>query len=965
VRRFYPERLILLVVLLGLFGVLPARAVEPIKISRDDVALDLSRAVEIYRNKGDNFQVSTAPGADGIVRRIEVEAKDKHASGDWAVFALANTTDQQLDRLIVAPHYRLAGSGVIWPDLGTKRIAAITPSEGFALDRQASPDSDVFLVTLNPGSVVTFIAELTSPKLPQIYLWDPESYKDTVNSYTLYRGIVIGIAGLLALFLTILFVVKGTSLFPATAALAWAVLAYICIDFGFLSKIIAISPGSEQVWRAGAEVGLATTFVIFLFAYLNLNRWHGHFSYGVFAWMLGLAAIAGVAVYDPEIAAGLARISLAATAIVGLGLIAFLSFRGYDRAIMLIPSWLMVLVWLGGSWMAVTGLLNNDIVQPALGGGLILIVLLIGFTVMQHALAGGGVHQGLFSDLERQALAITGSGDIVWDWDVARDRVVTRPDISNLLGLPAGSLNGAARTWLPVLHSEDRDTFRTTLDVVLEHKRGKISQDLRLRGADGHYRWFTLRARPVMGSDGEIIRCAGTLADVTERKKAEERLLHDAVHDNLTGLPSRELFLNRLEAMISIARTEENVRPTVYLIDIDRFKQVNDSLGISAGDTILLTIARRLHRLLKPRDSLARLGGDQFALMLLSESEAGRIASVAEAINHAIRSPITFAKREIVLTASIGLVSWTAGQTTAEDMVKDAELAVHHAKRLGGDRIEPFRPAFRSAGSDRLQMESDLRRALERHEIKLVYQPIIRLEDRSVAGFEALMRWENPRRGTIPPADFIPIAEHCGLIVPLGLFAMQQAADDLAGWQKLVGDMPLSVSVNLSSRQLLRRDLVTDVRSVIARSNLKPRCFRLELTESLVMDNPEQSAHVLARLKRLGIGLSLDDFGTGYSSLSYLTRFPFDTIKIDKSFIDDPSPKRAVLLKSIINMAHELGLAVVAEGVPNETDARQLREMGCEFVQSFAFGAPGSGDAMLRMLKEEFASTRARPGAAE
>ena len=965
-RRFHPERLILAaVLLLGLFAVLPARAVEPIKISRDDVALDLSKAVEIYRNKGDNFQVSTAPGADGIVRRIEVEAKDQHASGDWAVFALANTTDQQLDRLIVTPHYRLVGSGVIWPDLGAKRIAAITPSEGFALDRQASPDSDVFLVTLNPGSVVTFIAELTSPKLPQIYLWDPESYKDTVNSYTLYRGIVIGIAGLLALFLTILFVVKGTSLFPATAALAWAVLAYICIDFGFLSKIIAIAPGSEQVWRAGAEVGLATTFVIFLFAYLNLNRWHGHFSYGVFAWMVGLAAIAGVAVYDPEIAAGLARISLAATAIVGLGLIAFLSARGYDRAIMLIPSWLMVLVWLGGSWMAITGILDNDIVQPALGGGLILIVLLIGFTVMQHALAGGGVHQGLFSDLERQALAITGSGDIVWDWDVRRDRVVTRPDISRLLGLPSGSLHGAARIWLPLLHADDRDTFRTTLDVVLEHRRGRVSQTFRLRGADGHYHWFALRARPVIGSDGEVIRCVGTLFDVTEQKKAEERLLHDAVHDNLTGLPSRELFLNRLEAMISIARTEESVRPTVYFIDIDRFKQVNDSLGISAGDTILLTIARRLHRLLKPRDSLARLGGDQFALMLLSENDAGRIASVAEAINQAIRSPITFAKREIVLTASIGLVSWTAGQTMAEDMVKDAELAVHHAKRLGGDRIEPFRPAFRSAGSDRLQLESDLRRALERHEIKLVYQPIIRLEDRSIAGFEALMRWENPRRGTIPPSDFIPIAENCGLIVPLGLFAMQQAADDLSGWQKLLGDVPLSVSVNLSSRQLLRRDLVTDVRSVIARSSLKPRCFRLELTESLVMDNPEQSAHVLAKLKRLGIGLSLDDFGTGYSSLSYLTRFPFDTIKIDKSFIDDPSPKRPVLLKSIINMAHELGLAVVAEGVPNEADARQLREMGCEFVQSFAFGAPGSGEAMLRLLKEEFATARAKPGAAE
>src|SRR5690606_12664027 len=198
------------------------------------------------------------------------------------------------------------------------------------------------------------------------------------------------------------------------------------------------------------------------------------------------------------------------------------------------------------------------------------------FTVMQHALAGGGVYQGLFSDLERQALAITGSGDLVWDWDVLRDRIMTRPDLSQMLGLPAGSLHGAARTWLPVLHPDDRDTFRTTLDVVLERRRGRVSKDFRLRGADGHYRWFTLRARPVMGSDGEIIRCVGTFADVTEQKKSEERLLDDAVHDTLTGLPNRELFLNRLEAMITIARTEESVRPTVYVIDIDRFKQVND-----------------------------------------------------------------------------------------------------------------------------------------------------------------------------------------------------------------------------------------------------------------------------------------------------------------------------------------------------------------------------------------------------
>ena len=940
-------------------AVVPAFAVEPIKIARDDKALDLSGAVEIYRNQGENFQVSTAPGPDGIVRRIEVEANDARSTGDWAVFALANTTDQQLDRLIVAPHFRLVNSGIFWPDLGSTRIAAITPSEGFALDRQTSPDADVFRVTLNPGTVVTFIAELAAPKLPQVYLWDPDSYKDSVNSYTLFRGIVIGIAGLLALFLTILFVVKGTSMFPATAALAWAVLAYICVDFGFLNKVIEISPGNEQMWRASTEVALAATFVVFLFAYLNLNRWHGHFSYGAVVWILGLLLIAGVAIIDPAVAAGIARISFAATALTGLGLIIFLGIRGYDRAIMLVPSWVMVLLWLCGSWMAITGMLDNDIAQPALGGGLILIILLIGFTVMQHAFAGGALHQGLFSDLERQALAVAGSGDIVWDWDVLRDRVVTKPDISLQLGLAPNSLSGAARNWLPVLHADDRDTFRTTLDVVLEHRRGRVAQNFRLRGADGHYHWFSLRARPVIGSDGEVIRCVGTMVDVTEQKKSEERLLHDVVHDNLTGLPNRELFMNRLEAIISIARTEDKVRPTVFVIDIDRFKQVNDGLGISAGDTILLTIARRLHRLLKPKDSLSRFAGDQFALMLLSEQDPARIAAVADAIKHAINNPITFAKREIVLTASIGLITWTTAQTSAEDMVKDAELAMHQAKRFGGDRIEPFRPAFRTVGTDRLQFESDLRRAIERREFTLAYQPIVRLEDGSVAGFEALLRWDHPRRGTIPPADFIPVAESCGLIVQLGLFAMQQAAEDLAAWQKQIGDAPLSVSVNLSSRQLIRRDLVSDVRSVIARANLKPRCFRLELTESLVMDNPEQTAHVLAKLKQLGIGLSLDDFGTGYSSLSYLTRFPFDTIKIDKSFVDDATPKRAVLLKSMVNMAHELGLSVVAEGISDESDALELRQMGCEYVQSFMFGAPMPGDLVLKTLREQYPLTQA------
>jgi len=950
----------LALILLLAFSTVHASAVEPIKISKDDTALDLSRAVELLRNKGESVQVSTAPGPDGIVRRIEVQAdQNSNASGDWAAFSIANPTDQQIDRLIVAPHFRLVGSGIIWPDLGSPRIASITPSEGFALDRQPSADADVFRITINPGSVVTFVAELSSHNLPQLYLWEPEAYKDTVNSYTLYRGILLGISGLLALFLTILFVVKGTSLFPATAALAWAVLAYICVDFGFWNKLMEITPGNEQIWRAGTEVALAASLVIFLFAYLNLNRWHDHFSYGAVTWVLGLLALAGVAVFDPPIASGIARISLALTVVSGVAIIGYLAVKGYDRAVMLIPAWLLTLIWLLGAWMAVTGRLDNDIVQPALGGGLVLIVLLIGFTVMQHAFAGGALQQGLLSDMERQALAVIGAGDIVWDWDVPRDRVVTTPDIANQLGNTASSLQGPVRNWLPVMHSDDRDRFRSTLDAILENRRGRIGQIFRLRANDGHYHWYALRARPVIGSDGEVVRCVGTLVNVTEQKKAEERLLHDAVHDNLTGLPNRELFLDRLSNVMNMARGESNLHPTVFMIDIDRFKQVNDSLGMSAGDTILLTISRRLARLMKPQDTLSRLSSDQFGLLLASESDPGRIAAFAEALRQATRAPIAYAKREIVLTASVGLITWTKTATTAEDFVKDAELAMYQAKRFGGDRIEPFRPAFRAIGSDKLQLESDLRRALERDEISMAYQPIVKLDEGTIAGFEALMRWEHPRRGAISPSEFIPIAENSGLIVQLGLFAIQRAAEDLFAWQEQFPKLDLFVSVNLSSTQLIRQDLINDVRSVLSRIHLNPGSLKLELTESVLMENPEQSAHVLARLKTMGIGLSLDDFGTGYSSLAYLTRFPFDIIKIDRSFVKGDQPQKTTLLRSIVSMAHDLGLAVVTEGVESESDALQLRQMGCEYVQSFMFGQPTSREDATRMIKEQLEAAAA------
>ncbi|UXM94092.1 sensor domain-containing phosphodiesterase [Bartonella sp. HY329] len=927
-----------------------AFSADPVKISPDSAAVDLSGFVEISLDQGSSFRITTPPDPEGIIHGIEVQANGENSQGNWAVLTLANPSDRQLDRLIVAPHYRLAGSGLLDPDLGSIRIQSITPSEGFTLERQASPDSDVFRFTINPGAVVTLVAELGSRDLPQLYLWEPDAYKDTVNSYTLYRGILLGISGLLALLLTILFVVKGTSLFPATAAFAWAVLGYICVDFSFLNKLFNVVPNSEPLWRAGTEVALAGTILVFLFTYLHLHRWHYHFSFGIVLWLGALCGLGGMVLIDPVQAAGFARVSLGATALIGVLLICYLTIRGYDRAIMLVPSWILFILWLVAAYAAVTGKLDNDIVQPALAGGLVLIVLLLSFTVMQHAFSSGAGNQGIFSDLERQALAVMGTDQIVWDWDVVRDRVVTTPDLSIYIGSAAKSLIGPMRNWLPAMHSDDRDRFRMTLDAILDTRAGRLDQTFRLRAGDSQYRWFSLRARPVIGPDGEIIRCVGMLMDVTEHKKAEERLLHNSIYDSLTGLPNRQLFLDRLQAYCDLAQNDENLKPTLLIIDFDNFRSINQRYGLSVGDTFLLAMARRLARHLKPLDTLSRISSDRFAFLLASQNDLSKVANFTINLKKALNMPISFAKREVQLTASIGLLPWLGGTATAEDRLNDGILAMFAAKYNGGNKIEPFRPVFRSQNIEKRSIDDELREALSHDQINVVYHPVLKIADGTLVGFEAMLQWDHPSRGTLFTQDFISAAENAGITMELANFVLHRAAQGIALLNQKFPGNRYFVSVNLPSADLLRNDLVTGIQSMIVRNPLREGQLLIEMPEAVLMQNPELSVSLFERLKGLGVGLVLDNFGTGYSSLSYFVRFPFDIIKLDRSLLNNERPKQNILLRSLIGMAHDLGFQVIAEGVESEGLAIMLKNAKCEYLQSNTFSMPIAIESVLELI---------------
>src|SRR5437016_6349732 len=556
---------------------------------------------------------------------------------------------------------------------------------------------------------------------------------------------------------------------------------------------------------------------------------------------------------------------------------------------------------------------------------------------------------------ERYALAARGANDGLWDWDLEANTVYFSPRWKTMLGYEDGEIQDKPEEWLSRIHDADRDRVKEEIAAHQKASTLHFESEHRVLHKDGTFRWMLSRGLAVHDASGKALRMAGWQTDVTEGK----------VSDPLTGLPNRLLFTDRLGRLIKHAKRRKDYQFSVLFLDLDGFKMINDSLGHLVGDQLLMGVATRLEKCLRATDTVARLGqgcivarlgGDEFTILLDDLKDANDARQAADRLMKAVTAPFILDGKEVFTSVSIGIALSNSSYDEPEEILRDADTAMYRAKSLGKARYEIFDADMRASVMARLQLEMDLRRALERGEFSNFYQPIVSLATGEIVGFEALLRWEHPTRGQLSPQEFISVAEETGFIRELGWWNLREACRQMSEWRtKYDAYSDLTMSVNLSPKQFLQPNLLEDIQSLLLELGLPPTALKLELTESTVMGDPSSAIEMLEQIKAFGISLAIDDFGTGYSSLSYLHRFPLDTLKIDRSFISvmEEDGEGMEIARSILPMANNLRLDVVAEGVETMQQVALLKRLECKYGQGYYFSRPLSAEGTTALLAVE------------
>ena len=646
--------------------------------------------------------------------------------------------------------------------------------------------------------------------------------------------------------------------------------------------------------------------------------------------------------------------------------------------------------WLWGFAVTVTLLLTAGIVSLTFSGppllnssewldlkewvrGLACLVLLFDVYTLYQQLQLQRIRRELTQRNQLFEVITENAADMIAVIDGAGNRLYNSPAYQKVLGYSSEELKLTSS--VDQIHPEDQQLVLEAAEKARLTGRGE-RLEYRIRHKDGTWRILESVATSIPNEEGRTEKLVIVNRDITERKRAEEMLAHNALHDTLTNLPNRTLFLDRVRHALALSQRHQSYKFAVLFIDLDEFKVFNDSLGHAAGDSLLIQIARRLtvsiravdtiSRLaqmqsastLASEESLARLGGDEFTILLEGIRDCGDAIRVSERIQQRLAVPFVVEGHEVVTTASIGIAFCGTSYTNPEDLVRDAEIAMYRAKREGKARCQVFDSAMHTLAVKRLGLETALRRALELGEFRVHYQPIVSLESGKIAGFEALSRWERPE-GLLLPAHFIQIAEETGIILPMNRLLLREACLQLRAWHsQFPCDPPLTMSVNITPKEFAQPDLAAQIGTILAEVGIDPNSIDVEITENIAMADPERSSLVLSELRALGVHLSIDDFGTGYSSLSRLQGFPVDTLKIDRSFISKLETDSEIV-RIIIMLAHNLGLKVVAEGAETAEQVRLLKQLKCELAQGYFFAKPGDHAAAQALLM--YATVEARP----
>jgi diguanylate cyclase (GGDEF)-like protein/PAS domain S-box-containing protein len=901
--------------------------------------------------------IETATGAEAM---LELDAKGQGPDFVWAVYSFKNSGAEERNIVVSVPFSRFPGSGfLVLRPLGSSVTHMTTSNSSARAQPVASFSVDAISLALPPGEMVTLAIE-GPPNMTPATAWEQSAFELRSSQLSFARGAVLGIALLAVLACLALVSLRPHRVTAVGAAFAAASLLFLAHESGIIALLFASAPAwlTQATVRAVIETLLLISAIISLYAFSGIARVQAAAGVVILAAAgLGVANLV-LAVVEPDRATTVARLGFALTAVAGFPVMLSARSSGTQETEGNFLFWLALMAW---TFLAVVLALitfEDPRLSVILAAGLCCVLVALAYVLVRFAFGEGYLAKAHLTDQVRRSLALAGARHHLWDWSPTEGEIDYSEDFASVLGYRAEMLeDGGQDLFTELLHPEDRPEFLASAGAVALGQARHIEQDVRLRGSDGYYYWFALKARALPGRGTADLRCIGTLTDISKAKELEKRLLSDSIHDPVTGLPSRAIFLDRLEQSAS-SRTSQPVH--VLLVDLDRFKSLNDGLGHDGGDQLLRAAGQRIAELAGEDATVARMAGSQFAIMYPISSAETSALTLAEAICQRLGEAIETGLKPAHLSACIGISSRSAYGVEAEDLMAQAAAALHAAHDKGPGTIMEYDSGMRDDRAADVALESDLRRAIGRAEIEVHYQPIMQLATLDIIGFEALARWRHPQLGLVAPENFIDAAERTGLIGEIGQFVLNEAARQLGQWQRtLFRNRHVFVSVNASATQLLEQDFLVQIQRILSRDLLAPASLKIEVTESVVMRYPERVERLFGHLRALGIGLACDDFGTGFSSLSSLRHLPFDTLKLDRSFLDegDFDERTARIIGSIATMAHGLEMQVVAEGIEDQRQIDQLAALGCDYGQGFLLGSPASAKDIDAMLAPTHLST--------